>query len=100
MPRHSRTTLGTLLVWYTAWAAVGAATLLLLSLVLHAVDSFSASSVRIAALAALPFLVVAVVIAWARIEPKYRAQQVRAKLMSRGGLSIQHVLEGKRQGKP
>jgi hypothetical protein len=101
LPRHSRTTLGMLLRWYATWAIVGMVIVLALAIGLHAVNALSVASVRVAGLVALPLLLAAIVVAWARIEPSYTAQQVRAKLTSRSGLSTLHELfEKRRKPKP
>jgi len=88
MIRHSRETFATLFAWYTSCALVGAVTLLVVGVVLRTTGYPVTPENALTGMAvASPVLIIAMVLAWRRVEPSYRARQVKAMLTSTSGLS-------------
>jgi hypothetical protein len=87
MVRHSRETFATLLLWYASCALVGAVTLLVVGGAVRLIGHpITPENALIGMAVAAPFLILAMVLAWRRVEPVYRAQQVKAMLTSTSGL--------------
>jgi hypothetical protein len=91
MIRHSRETLATLLAWYAGCAMVGVVTLLMVGVGLRTVGySVTPERALLGMVIASPFLILAMVLAWNRVEPVYRERQVKALLTSTNGLNALH----------
>lgn len=104
MPRHSRETLGTLVRWYAGSAFAGMVVLLAVALGFRLLGiQLNSVTVDAVAIVVVALFVVGIVIAWRRIEPVLRAQQVRAMMTGRrSGLEIlaEKIEERRRRWKP
>lgn len=86
--RHSRETFSILFKWYASCAAAGVAALFVIVGVLRLSGlSLSASNVDIGLLVAAPFFLVALIIAWRKVEPYYKSRQIKAMMTTNSGLN-------------